>query len=651
MEIKGGYAGNILYVNLTDGEIRKEPLDPELARKYLGGWGINYKLAWDLMKPGTDPYSPDNPIIIGAGPLLGTLAPGASKIIATTKFAMPASEDGRHFIGTAIGGSRRFGVMMKCAGYDHIVITGSSEKPVYLRIEDDNIEICDASDLWGKQDIIDTSDTLLKRHEDCGVIAIGQAGENKVTCCMPMVDKRSTLGRHGLGGIMGSKNLKAITVKGTKGINVADKKRFTKRVNKMYKKVLKMPYVSGYREMGIHFAFNSIFIHQMNPGIWSKAKWDNLYGVKKWYEVKDDVRPCSSCWLSCRLGYKVKDGEFAGLVTEGAQYLSVGVLGQRLNITDQRKGLKLLDIANRTGLDMLNSFSMIDWVTRLYEKGEISEKETGGMELKRDFETYLKLAEMMANRKGIGDTMADGWFELSKRMGIDARTDKLQFGITKGTDVIYPAKSAKLDPMRFTMGLTNPRGGQSPQGHSLTVSPLQTIDSIKWDASLWGIPDDAMERIFTPADRYGMFNVGMLTKWVEDYYSLFCSLGCCTVYSTLSLYSTQDFAELYSSLTGIEKAPEELRDAAERVYNIYKMLNVREGFSRADDAVPKIWFKPTYSPDGVEALTDYYRIHRMSEDDVEKLLDDYYNERGWDVQKGIPTKQKLEEFGIGETAI
>ena len=160
-----------------------------------------------------------------------------------------------------------------------------------------------------------------------------------------------------------------------------------------------------------------------------------------------------------------------------------------------------------------------------------------------------------------------------------------------------------------------------------------------------------MERIFTPADRYGMFNVGRLTKWVEDFYSVFCSLGCCTVYSTLSLYNMQDFAELYSSLTGTDSKPNELRDAAERVYNIYKMLNVREGFSREDDAVPKIWFKPTYSPDGVDALTDYYRIHRMSEDDVKELLDDYYNERGWDVQKGTPTNQKLKELGIGEIAI
>lgn len=229
-----GYAGTIAYVDLTTGQVRKENLDLDCAKKFLGGAGLNLRLAYDLIKPGADPLSPDNPILIGAGPLVGTLAPGSGRFSGTTKFALPASQDNRFYVASANGGGRRLGLMLKCAGYDHLVITGRASRPVYLKIIDDDIEICDANDLWGKKDTYQTTDELVARYGRCGVIAIGKAGEKLVKFALAIVDKRSTLGRNGFGAVMGSKNLKAICVRGTKGVKIKDPKRFMKEVDRLY---------------------------------------------------------------------------------------------------------------------------------------------------------------------------------------------------------------------------------------------------------------------------------------------------------------------------------------------------------------------------------------------------------------------------------
>ena len=184
--MKGGYAGEILHVDLTEGKIEKEELNPDIAEKFLGGLGTNTKLAYDLMKPGAGPLSPENPLIIGVGPLVGTYAPGASRVFLTTKLPI------NNAVGWCGGGGMYFGCMLKCAGYDHVVISGRSDKPVYLKIFDDTVEICDAAALWGKG-IDESTDMLYEKYgRPLGVIAIGQAGENLVKYSMALIDRRSS---------------------------------------------------------------------------------------------------------------------------------------------------------------------------------------------------------------------------------------------------------------------------------------------------------------------------------------------------------------------------------------------------------------------------------------------------------------------------
>jgi len=216
--MEGGYSGSILYVDLTTGTSHKEELDIELAKTFLGGFGINNRLAFDLIKPGIDPLSPRNPIIIGAGPFVGAF-PGATKIVGTTKLC-------NGFVRTAIGGG---GAMLKYAGYDHLVLTGKAKSPVYLKIFDDDVDLCDANELWGR-DVYESADLLWNKHgRECSSIVIGQAGERLIPIALTFIDKQiGSFGKGGLATIMGSKNLKAVVMRGTKGVKVAEKRKFAK---------------------------------------------------------------------------------------------------------------------------------------------------------------------------------------------------------------------------------------------------------------------------------------------------------------------------------------------------------------------------------------------------------------------------------------
>ncbi len=643
MECKG-YAGKILYVDLTSGRTKEEPLDLDLGRKFLGGCGLNLRLARDLIRPGQDPLSPENPVVLGAGTLVG-LAPGAAKIGCTTKLALPATADGRHYITTAMSGSRGFGHMMKRAGFDHIVITGRAKSPVCLEIVDDKVRFRDARSLWGEKDIYETTDALKEEHGRCGVVAIGRAGETLCRFSMAVTDKKSTLGRSGLGAVMGAKNLKAIVVKGTGEIEAADRGRLKEtaaRVKEQYEKAVKP--LGDFSDL----EWNAMVKQNMNPGVWSKAQWDALYGEEKYKPIKKNV-PCTSCWIACGDSLSIREGPFEGAGSQTGLYLWVPIVGQKLELEDQRAAVKLFGLMNRLGLCTATTSSLIDWITRRFEQGVITETHTGGLRLKRDLDTYLKLIHMIVDRRGFGDRLAEGWFEASRWVGRDAGSDYVEgFGIAKGTDCIYPARAARLDQQRFTMGVTSPRGGHSAQGASGASLPLTPIELLIEEARRMGVSGEGIERIFRPVPYYGDFNTARLTKHLEDFNFILNSLGACFIWGGLGLYTLENLADLYSAATGVEMPAEELKVCGERVFNLYKLLNVREGFDRADDAFPEVWLKPLQTPDGVQTLTDYYGKHVITAEDLKSLLDDYYDERDWDVEKGIPTREKLADLGLEE---
>lgn len=515
MELNG-YAGQILHVNLTTGEIKKNPLDRDLVEKFIGGWGINFKYAMDLIKHGMDPLSPENVIILGVGPFVGSSLPGSSKIAATSKFALPAAPDGKSYITSAMSGSRLFASLLKKAGFDHVIITGKARKSVYLKIFEDEIEICDAAHLWGKKDIYATTDYFTEKYGKCGVIAIGRAGENLCRFSMAITDKKSTLGRSGLGAVLGSKNLKAIITAGNKEIQFADKIKIEQLTEDIRRKFKSQKALIGDLNDSM---WKTLVMENMNPGVWSKHEWDVLYGPQKWMGIRKSIA-CNSCWIAC--GSSFKTGQNAPQETESrtGPALWVSVIGQKLELKDHLHALKLLEKMNKAGICAVTSSSLIDWITRRYREGVISDIHTGGMRLERDIDSYMGILDKIINREDFGDRLAEGWFEASNWMGKDARTDYIEgSGIAKGTDCIYPARAATLDPMRFAMGISSPRGGHCIAA-SVAALPLVPLEVIRQNAIEIGVPAENIDRIFRPADYYGDFNVGRLTSHFEDLNSL-----------------------------------------------------------------------------------------------------------------------------------
>jgi len=634
-----GYAGKILEVDLARGQISEKPLDLDLAKDFIGGHGLNCRLAYPRMVPHSDPFDPQNPFIIGAGPLVGTLAPGSGQIQGTVKFPLPASPDGKKFyIGSGSSGSRLFGPMLKYAGYDHIIITGRAEKPVFLKIFDAHVEICDAGTLWGKLDAYQTNAYLNKKVGRSGTITIGAAGENLVRFALALTDNRSTLGRNGLGAVMGSKNLKAIAVKGTHGIEIAHSSRFMKTIETIRQAARQNPYFEPFHELGIHCAWED-WKTNLNVGKWPKDEWDKIYGRKTAKEAIRDIHACNACILGCRISCEIKEGEFSGEGTQTCQFLHMATFGQSFNTRDWGLVARVMDVCNRAGMCMVTFGAMASFLVTLFEQGALKPGQLNGLTLNKDYDSLKALAERIIRRQGFGNALADGWFAAREEFSVDFGK---ALGLIKGAIPTYDPRVVKMDPRIFHL-LVNPRGAHHPQTHWITSWPMQSVEKIKDRAKKLALTTKEYNRIF-PAEGY---NTGRLTRHLQDLGMTVDSLGMCIFYPLFDFeVNMTNLAELYSAATGIETNPTELKRAGERSFNLLKILNRREGFDRTDDRPPESWFRPKRTADGLEELMDYYRTRKLSPEDMEKLLDNYYDERGWDQKTSWPTQKKLKALGL-----
>lgn len=637
-----GYAGQILYVDLSTGESKSEPLDLELARKFIGGFGLSTKLAYDLIPPGIDPLAPENAIIFGAGALAGTMAPGSSRLVVSTKFP----ETNTVSYGN---GSMTFAPRLKFAGYDQLVITGRAAKPVYLRISDNGVELCDASHLWGK-DLCETTEELWRTHgTKSSVIAIGQSGENLVKISVALVDETASIGKGGLPAVMGSKNLKAIVVGGSRGIEVADPARFMKAINQTLERVREYPLRDDWIKVGI----NKVLTTFIQKGIecndetevYPRQKANELYGFEVYLnKVKQGRMSCPSCPMGDKEILGVKEGNYKGLVSYASGFTARNLdFGIHCGVDSYDKIVKCMDIANRWGVDIHSFSRCIEYAVHLFEMGVITEADTDGLVLKRDFDTTCKLLEQTAFRKGFGDVLADGQLGLIKKFG--HRAEK-QAGQIKGLEVAFEPISGGVGSMEFAQ-VVSPRGGHHQAGGSPAYAPDQPKEQFARHCLRMGSSPEAVARIFDSP--FGV-DIGRLTKFAEDWYSVLSSLGLCVRAQLNRFYSINLNAELYSAATGIEMTPAELIRTGERAWNLLKASNVKEGFSRKDDRFPDRWFEPIKGEHGEEIRLHHYWGKPLTREDTEKMLDSYYDERGWDKSTGLPTRQKLVELGLADVA-
>ena len=604
-----GYAGSILYVDLTSGKTREEPLDPELAKSLIGGYGINNKLAYDLMPQGVEPLSPENLIIIGAGPFAGTLVPGTAKVLVTTRFPINGA------FATAAGGGS-FALMLKSAGYDHVVISGRARQPVFLRIAEGDVELCDATRLQGK-DSYEIIDELRSHHEPCSVIPTGPAGENLVKISVTSVDKAGTLGRGGLPAVMCSKNLKAIVVQqGTVAINIAHRLVLQRLVNNLHERIMRWP--------------NRQFI--LDNGLMPVPP-----DMTELHQRTRRPLACPGCPLAEKVVVKLSEGPYAGLQTY-MPHVNINRFEAKSSAEAYEQSIKYLDTLNRYGLCLMNFSSLLSMAVSLYREGIITREDTGGIEVKNDIETALKLAQMTACREGFGDILAEGLAGVAQRIGRGAEEYIVHI---KGQSIVYDPRLRSLGTMEFEQ-MTTPRGAHVAAAGSPSYEPGRPVNDFARHGERMGIPEEALKRVVGATS----FNPGRYSRYSEDWYSLFNCLSLCNRAHVNRFYHIKTIAEFYSAVTGIKATPAQLMKASERAWTIGKLLNVREGFDRKDDRAPDIWFKPLLWQGEEYRITDYYETSTLTREDVERFLDDYYDERGYDIQNGLPTPQKLKELGL-----
>ncbi len=547
-------------------------------------------------------------------------------------------------------GSLSFGAKLRWAGIDGIVITGKSPKPVYIRILDDEIEICDAVGLWGVTDIFDTVDVLRERHGNSySVAAIGPSGENMVKISMLFIDKGTTWGR-AAGSTWGSKNLKALAVNGTKGVEIADVKKFVSIVDNLFIRAMKDPLRNEWKDKSLHLI----------APLWEQVGY---MGVKNWNEtapkdvmegplgteayMKHKVRVfgCPACVAPDKHIVKM-------LGPNGEEHLGpistpidpAGSFGSRLEIYDINDCLKLSDMANRFGVDEMTFTGMLSWAIELYRNGIIDTNDTDGIELKEGYEIAEKLLIQTKNNESFGAILASGFKDAIKRFGKNSENYAYEI---KGTEPDFDARGS-LGLETFT-SVVNVRPARDLPIGGLTVAKGRAPSFFQKVLKKTGyIPAETLDSIVTSTG----FDLPRLVAHFEYWGTILDMMGICFRMQSSSLWNVDTVASVYSAATGVQKTSAELLKDAERAFNLSKFLNVREGFSRKDDKFPPKWFQPLKRPDRGEELvmTDYFGTKNITLEDSEKMISDYYDEHGWDINKGIPTVEKLKELGLEDAA-
>jgi aldehyde:ferredoxin oxidoreductase len=449
---------------------------------------------------------------------------------------------------------------------------------------------------------------------------------------------------------MGSKNLKAIIAYGNKGIKIVNPKRLIERTEMILKRFKSNPRYQKQLELGTMEGFpTGVDLHGLSVNNWTGRfpteealrTYDNQYYLEK-FKAGRVVDP--TCPLGCKDHVKIKEGEYAG--TEA--YISVfygGVvrMAARCQVGTYEKNIKAQEFFQRTGICVHAFTALIDWAVDLYERGILTKEDTGGVELRHDFETTMFLADQANKREGLGGILSQGFNKAIEDIGRGCE----KYAVTiKGTDPVFDPRIYRLSGPAFNQ-VVNPRGAHAPQclmPYGLYMSKGSTVEPFKGWLKEKGVSDKAIERI---CPQPGYLNVGRMTPYSEDWITFMNSVGLGCIRGRVDdLFKSQDWTEIYGAVTGFAMSLEDFWKAAKRIYNLYKALNVRLGFSRKDDVFPDRWFEPLETTDrGTLGLRDHFE-HPLTRDDCQKLLDDYYDERGWDIGTGIPTEKTLSELGL-----
>jgi len=606
-----GYAGRVLYVDLNTGKTRVEALNMDYAKKYIGGIGLGMRLWLDNSKQGVDPLSPDNPLVLALGPISGTMFPTAGN-----GHAFVAKSPATFGVGEAVAHGT-FGAEMKRAGYDAIVFMGKSEKPVYLWIDDDSVQLLEATHLMGKSPS-ETEDAIKDELGDyyVRVASIGIAGEKLSRIACIINEKTRAAGRTGLGAVMGSKNLKAIAVRGTRDITVAKPEEFMDMVKEFHER-MKGPAAQKYRTLGTPenvLVHNALFC--MPTRNYRQAHFEEAEKVSG--EVLNErfvpkIIGCSSCAMRCEHVVVVPEGPYKGTLTR-MEYETLWALGPYCGINRLDAIIKGMDLCNYYGIDAISAGVVVGFTMDCYENGILTRDELGGIDAHfGNAEALLQLLEKIGQREGIGDVLAEGVRIAGQK--IDKGSEKLAQHI-KGLEVTgYDLRCLKTAALGFAVSF---RGADHNRHGAYALDVKGKVDRLKAEKGR-----------------------GKLVRDLEDVYSLIDSFIVCKFSRGTYYKELADMAKLYNLVTGIEMTPEELKRSGERINTVGRLINIREGLGRKDDTLPwKVMNEPISDEGPVKGAL-------VTQEELDLLLDDYYESRGWTLE-GVPKIEKLKEIGMGE---
>ena len=606
-----GWMGKILLVNLTDGNVKVENLDLHILKDYVGGRGLGIYYLNKLVDPKCDPLSPDNVLVMATGPLTGTGAPTGARYMVMTKSPLTGAI-------TCSNSGGMFPTEFKRTGYDAILFTGRSERPIYLWLDQETAEIRAADHLWGKN-THQTTDILLAETDDKARVAcIGPAGEKGVLFASIMNDKHRAAGRSGVGAVMGSKNLKAVVVKAKGRVPLADSGRF-----KSFNKQILDTFKEGIKETPLGLTVNGtagVVMATQNFGVlptknWQQGTfdgWEKIQGEALTQQFLMKNSACYGCPIGCGRKTKIDIPGFEG-EGEGPEYETIYAMGSNCMVDNLAAITKANYICNEMGMDTITMGATIACAMELVDRGYISEEQVGRSLKWGDADALVELTRMTGHREGFGDLLAEGSYRLADRFG-------------------HPELAPVSKKQEFPG--YEPRGAQA-MGLAYATSPIGG-SHMRGDPAyfeLFGVPE--------PMDPHQWEGKAKVTKAYQDLSAIIDSAGLCIFFAVRNLAAKDlgvapvGILEYLNAATGAGYTLEELMQAGERIINAERMFLIRAGFTRKDDSLPKRLTEDPSPTGPAKGMVCH----------LEKMLEEYYQVQGWSGD-GMPGEEVLNRLGL-----
>jgi len=615
----------IAYIDLSNGKVVQKPIPKEMRTFYLGGRGINAYLLYNHIKPKIDPLTPENTLLVGAGLLGGIPCLGSGRCDIAAKSPLTSAVGDSN-----IGGF--FGPELRWAGFDHLVISGRATKPVYIWINDGEISIKDASHLRGK-DTFETQTVIRSDHGDQDIksIVIGVSGENLVRFANVRTGMKNSAGRTGMGAVMGSKNLKAVAVRGTTNLEFSHPDELLDFCKEMNDMIMSTRWAKAQSKWGTMIIYSNT-----NTAGLIRTKNFELNRLEEGQDLEPEnidrysigTSGCYGCVVHCRHRYVLREGPYAPLFGEGPEYTSLGAFGTMVNCKKMETILVANHLVNKYGLDTLETGGLIAWAMELYEKGILSDKQTDGLKLEwGDENVVFELIRKIALREGFGDTLADGFKGAIAKIGNDSEYYAIH---VKGMSNLH---SDERPTPSFALGIaTSTRGADH-------LRSRPAID-------MYGLPQELLEEVYegsVSSDYTSYDGKPRMIWWQERLYAVTDSIGLCkfqTMFCAVHAPKWDEFSKLIHLATGLEFSKAQLMEIGERIYTLERLFNMREGFTRKDDTLPERYFQePT--PIGLPVA----KGKKIDKVRFEKMLDEYYALHEWD-KEGTPKKETLERLRL-----